>query len=91
VGVEKKETALRRVGELEKEMKMNGFAEVSAMELEMVDGGIDFVEICHVIVVGAGGVVGGAIGSAGGPVGTGLGAIAGGAAAEVIWQWAMGK
>lgn len=68
---------------------LNGFTALSTEELEMVDGGGKFKEVCHAVVVASCGVVGGAIGSTAGPIGTASGAIAGSAFGEYIWQSVM--
>ena len=68
---------------------LNGFTALSTEELEMVDGGGKFKEVCHAVVVASCGVVGGAIGSTSGPIGTACGAIAGAAVGEYIWQSVM--
>ena len=68
---------------------LNGFTALSNEELEMVDGGGRFEEVCHTVVVASCGVVGGAIGSTAGPIGTASGAIAGSAFGEYIWQSVM--
>ena len=62
---------------------------ISCINLEMVDGGGRFEEVCHAVVVASCGLVGGAIGSTAGPIGTASGAIAGSAFGEYIWQSVM--
>ena len=68
---------------------LHSFSMLSNEELEMVDGGGRFEEVCHAVVVASCGVVGGAIGSTAGPIGTASGAIAGSAFGEYIWQSVM--
>ena len=72
------------------ELCLNGFSVVTENEMKEIDGGsISFVEVCHVIVVAAGCVVGGAIGSPS-VIGIAAGGIAGSAVAEIAWQAVMG-
>ena len=68
---------------------MTGFMEISQEEMYAIDeeGSINWIEVCHVIVLGAGATIGGAIvGSGSGGIATAVGGIAGAIVAEIIWQ-----